>query len=184
MGKKAEILLTAEFNPDIKKYLLIYGIIILFVSIAGIVLLPFWVLIAPIFIKKFYNRLECELTTRSLRFKKGLIFHTERTIPLDKIQDLTFKEGPLLKAFGLSILKVETAGNTGQGTSDLTLIGIIDAPKFRNRVLEQRDIVTDNIGAGGAAAPDGNVQVEVLKEIRDTLKRIEQKVNDNPGRLG
>jgi putative membrane protein len=175
MNSKATVLAKAEFNPDIKKYLLIYGILILTATIVGIVLIPIWAILAPMFIKKYFNRLHCELTTRSLRFEKGFIFHVERTIPLDKIQDLTFKEGPLLKAFGMSILKIETAGNTGQGMSDLTLIGIIDASNFRNRVLEQRDKVTENTSSGPTDQPDTLV---VLKEIRDTLKKIEQKISD------
>lgn len=175
MPRKSETLQKAEFNPKIKKYLLIYGILILVATLVGIALIPFWLIIAPIFIRKYFDRLECELTTRSLRFKKGMIFHTERTIPLDKIQDLTFREGPLLKAFGLSILKVETAGNTGQGTSDLTLIGIIDAFEFRNRVLEQRDIVTDNVSAG---TTQESSTMDVLIEIRDSLGRIESKLDN------
>ncbi|MDX1671641.1 MAG: PH domain-containing protein [Balneolaceae bacterium] len=174
MSAKAQILETAEFNPDIKRYLLIYGILILFITLVGIVLIPFWAFIAPYFIKRYYDRLHCELTTRSLRFEKGLIFHVERTIPLDKIQDLTFKEGPLLKKFGLSILKIETAGNTGQGMSDLTLIGIIGASDFRNKVLEQRDRVTENIGSGGGA--DRDEMLEILRDIRDSLGRIETNI--------
>ena len=173
MESKAHVLETASFNPDIKKYLLIYGIIILCVTIVGIVLLPFWALIAPYFIGKYFNRLHCELTTRSLRFEKGILFHVERTIPLDKIQDLTFKEGPLLKAFGMSILKIETAGNTGQGMSDLTLIGIVNAAEFRNKVFEQRDKVTDNTAG---SAEDQESTLKVLMEIRDSIKNIEHRL--------
>lgn len=173
MANKAKILATAEFNPDMKRYLLINGILVLVATIVGIVLIPIWAILAPIFIQKYFDRLHCELTTRSLRFEKGFIFHVERTIPLDKIQDLTFKEGPLLKAFGLNVLKIETAGNTGQGMSDLTLIGIIDAANFRNMVLNQRDNVTENRAAATTDQPD---TLEVLKEIRDSLKNIEAKI--------
>lgn len=172
MNAKAQILEKAEFNPEIKKYIVIYGIIILFITIAGIVLIPFWLIFAPLYINRYFSRLHCELTSRSLRFEKGVIFHTERTIPLDKIQDLTFKEGPLLKAFGLSILKIETAGNMSQGISDMTLIGIIGASDFRNRVLEQRDVVTEN--RGRTESSDGETTLEVLKEIRDILHGMKQ----------
>lgn len=180
MSAKAETLSTAEFNPEIRKYLLIYTILVLTVTIVGIVLIPFAVIIGPVLIKKYFDRLSCELTTRSLRFEKGFIFHVERTIPLDKIQDLTFKEGPLLRAFGLSILKVETAGNTGQGSSDLTLIGILEAADFRARVLEQRDTVTDNTpaqpGEGG-----GPGVADLLREMRDSLRNIEKSLADKGG---
>lgn len=172
MNAQAQVLAQAEFNPEIKKYIIIYGTLILFMTIVGILLIPFWLVLAPFYINRYFNRLSCELTTRSLRFEKGVIFHVERTIPLDKIQDLTFKEGPLLKAFGLSILKVETAGNMGQGMSDMTLIGIIGAADFRNKVLEQRDKVTEN--RGGAESSDGESTVELLKDIRDILGRMER----------
>lgn len=173
MNSKGTILQKAEFNPKIKTYILWYGALICTITVILIPLIPIWLLIASIYLKRYFERLECELTTRSLRFKKGYIFHTERTIPLDKIQDLTFKEGPLLKYFGLSILKIETAGNTGQGSSDLSLIGIIDAFEFRNKVFEQRDKVTDNSGASSAESTDS--VAEILKEIRDSIKRIEEK---------
>lgn len=176
MNSKAKTLVTAEFNPEIKKYLLVFSLLLLTASIVGIVLIPFCLLIAPVLIRKYFDRLSCELTTRFLRFEKGVIFHLEKTIPLDKIQDLTFKEGPLLRAFGLSILKVETAGNTGQGASDLTLIGILDAADFRARVLEQRDVVTEN-NRSERGEIDSPV-AELLGEIRDSLRNIESHITD------
>ncbi|MAO64668.1 MAG: hypothetical protein CL666_06685 [Balneola sp.] len=169
MSSKATILKKASFNPKIKKYVLWYGVLICTISIFLIPVIPIWLLFGTAYLNRYFERLECELTTRSLRFKKGYIFQTERTIPLDKIQDLTFKEGPLLKHFGLSILKIETAGNTGQGTSDLSLIGIIDAADFRSLVFDQRDKVTDN-----ASSSESESTIEVLKEIRNSLNRIEQ----------
>lgn len=173
MSAQPNNLFDAQFNPKIKTYLLVLGIIICVASVVGIVLLPFWLLIAPTYLKRYFELLECQLTTRALRFKKGYIFQTERTIPLDKIQDLTFKEGPVLKYFELSILKVETAGGSHESGSDLSLIGIIDAFKFRKMVLDQRDKVTDN----SAATADNESTVEILKDIRDSLQNIEGKLN-------
>lgn len=175
MAAKSEVLLKGEFNPRIKKYLLAYTVLFFTVTIVGIVLLPIVFIICPILIRKYFDRLSAELTTRALRFEKGVVFHVERTIPLDKIQDLTFKEGPLLRYFGLSILKVETAGGSGQGQADLTLIGIVDAANFRSRVLDQRDKVTENKYNGSDSETEAST-LSVLREIRDSLKVIEQKV--------
>ncbi len=174
---KSKVLRKATFNPRIKTYLLLYGTLLAICTIVGIALLPFYFLLAPMLIKKYFNRLKAELTTRALCFEKGVIFHVERTIPLDKIQDLTFKEGPLLRYFGLSVLRIETAGNSGQGQSDLTLIGIKDAADFRAQVLEQRDVVTENRYNQPSNEDNGNV-VKLLGEIRDSLKAIEQKMGN------
>lgn len=176
MATKTKVLRKAEFNPRIKRYLLIYGTLFSIVTIVGIVLLPIYLIVAPIIINKYFDRLSAELTTRALRFEKGVLFHVERTIPLDKIQDLTFKEGPLLKYFGLSILKVETAGGSGQGHADLTLIGIREASDFRSQVLEQRDKVTDNKYSSSASETEEST-LAVLKEIRDSLQSIDQKMD-------
>lgn len=176
MNSKAVVLQEATFNPKIKNYILWYGSLISVMTVVFIPLIPFWLIFGALYLNKYFERLECELTTRSLRFKKGYIFHTERTIPLDKIQDLTFKEGPLLKYFGLSILKIETAGNTGQGTSDLSLIGIEDASNFRNLVFNQRDKVTDNTTSSPSS--QNNSTNEILKDIRESLIRIEEKISN------
>lgn len=98
-------------------------------------------------------------------------------MPLDKIQDLTFKEGPLLRYLGLSILKVETAGGSAQGQADLTLVGIKDASNFRNQVLEQRDKVTEN-KYGESNTEETEDTLQILKEIRDTLNIIAQKIEN------
>lgn len=174
MSKSVVLLKKAEFNPRLKLYYNISGIFVMFAMIFTIPLIPIWLLIAPYFINKYYERLECELTNRSLRFKKGFIVQVEKTIPLDKIQDLTFKEGPLLKKLGLSILKIETAGNSGTGTADLSLIGIIDAHKFRKMVFDQRDEVTDN----SSSLSTSDSMTEILSDIRDSLHRLEKKITD------
>ncbi|XWN38059.1 MAG: PH domain-containing protein [Balneola sp.] len=175
MTEQAKTLLEASFNPKIKSYLLWYGVLMCLVMIFTIPFIPLWLIFASYFVNKYFERLHCELTTRSLKFNKGYIFRTEKTIPLDKIQDLTFKEGPLLKAFGLSILQIETAGSSASASADLSLIGIVNASEFRDKVLDQRDIVTENASPSVATNSDNAENVlEVLKDIRASLERIEK----------
>lgn len=174
-ASKATIIHKAEFNPRLRTYLFVYGLLILTITIIGIILIPIWLVLGPYWIKKYFDQLECELTTRSLRFKKGLWVKVEKTIPLDKIQDLTFKEGPILNAFGISILKVETAGNSSDPTADLSLIGIVGAHDFRQLVFDQRDVVTDNSGSVGQSSES---MVEILSDIKEALLRIEKKMDE------
>ena len=173
---KPVLLKKAEFNPRLKTYLNLYGVFMMTIMLITIPLIPFWLILAPMFINKYFNRLECELTSRSLRFKKGFIVQVEKTIPLDKIQDLTFREGPLLKKFGLSILKVETAGNSASAAADLSLIGIVDAHAFRQMVFDQRDKVTDNTASSNSSSESF---IDILCEIRDSIKSMEKMLSEN-----
>ena len=153
----------------------------LIVTVVGIVLLPFWLIFGKKYVNRYYDNLFCELTTRALHFKKGIWFHTERTIPLDKIQDLTFKEGPFLRYFGLSYLMVETAGQSMQGVSDMSLTGIIDARKFREMVLDQRDLITDksNPSTPQPLPLQGDHElIPILQKMQSTLESIEAKLSE------
>jgi membrane protein YdbS with pleckstrin-like domain len=180
-SRRSRQLFEAKFDPRLKTYSYVGGSLFFIITIFGIVLLPFWLIFGKMYINRYYNSLFCELTTRALHFKKGVWFQTERTVPLDKIQDLTFKEGPVLRHFGLSYLKIETAGQSVQGAADMSLTGIIDARKFREMVLNQRDDITDkHPGASSVpASPAGDHDLApLLQEIHKTLKNIEHRISN------
>jgi membrane protein YdbS with pleckstrin-like domain len=81
---------------------------------------------------KFHNTLKYELSEKNLYFSKGMIFHIEKIILLEKIQDLSFIGGPILRLFGLTFIKVEIAG--GVGVSHINMMsmpGVEDAAVLR-----------------------------------------------------
>lgn len=154
---------------------------ILAISFIGIVLIPFWLLgIGVMVARRYYAHLECVLTERTLEYKKGAFIRTEKTVLLDKIQDLTLKEGSVLQALGLTTLLVETAGqSSAQGSGDARLIGIVDAREFRKKVLAQRDLLlneTEVMATAAGGEQDSDTQVPILREMSDTLKRIEERL--------
>ena len=172
-SSKSQRMFEAQFEPRIKTYIHASVILTMAITIFGIVLIPVWLIAGSYYLNRYFDNLYCELTTRALHFKKGVLFTTERTVPLDKIQDLTFKEGPLLRYFGLSSLMIETAGNSAARMADMKLIGIIDAPEFRQMVLEQRDEITYNRSSDSGTTDIEHPLMPLLKEISETLKRIE-----------
>lgn len=177
-SEKAKTLVEAKFNPRIKTYINSSIIIFCVITIVGIVLIPFWLIFGRMYLNRYFESLFCELTTRALKFKKGVLFQVERTIPLDKIQDLTFREGPLLRYFGLSTLKIETAGQSAQGGTDMSLIGIVDSREFREQVIDQRDKITDlgsPLSSTKKISGEGSSE-ETLQAILETLQRIEKKI--------
>jgi putative membrane protein len=175
------VIRKAEFNEWVCQYWLLSGCLILTVTIVGIVLLPFWVLIGLIVTRRYLARMECTLTDRALKIKKGMLVRVEKTVPLDKITDMGMVQGPIMRRFGLYTLTVETAGQSGQGAL-VSLTGIVDAKDFRETVLAQRELISAlAVPVAPESSPQGSEADRiVLTEIRDALLRIEKKLKDKP----
>jgi putative membrane protein len=169
------ILLQARFDSKLQTYWMLTTLIMLAATIVGIPFVPAWLIVGWSFHRKHYERLQCELTTRSVNVRRGSLFRVEKHVPLDKIQDVSMREGPILRSLGLSALAIETAGQSGaHGGSDAVLVGVVDAPKFRDAILEQRDrVVLASDDAPVSAPRAGGDGDALLIEIRDSLRRIE-----------
>ena len=175
-------LLKADFNPDVRKYWLLSGVWILFVTVAGIPLIIFWWILGLYFTQRYLDRLECLLTEKSLIVRKGIFVRVEKTVPLEKITDLGMVQGPLMRFFNIEKMTVETAGQSSQGAL-ISLMGIRDASSFRDAVLKQRDeMKTDSTAVTDSVRRDGDDQaLDVLESIRDTLVRIEHALEHQSG---
>lgn len=166
--------LKAEFSPKLKTYYFLAGALTLTVSIVGIVLLPVWAIVGGWWSRRYYESLRMDVTDRAVIIGKGVFFKQELTIPLDKIQDISVREGPLLNALGLLGLRLETAGqrNAGTGTSDGDLYGLIKARSVRDEIIARRDRLTQTSGPSTQAVDTNSL----LIEIRDSLHRLETKL--------
>lgn len=171
-------MLRAAFNPLIKPYLLWYVAFILAITIMGIPLALIWLLgVGQWWSQHYFEKLSCELSDIELRFRKGILFQVEKTIPLENIQDVTFIEGPVLKHFHLSILKFETAGQSLGQAHDMQLIGIIDAHAFRQQILDRRRALknrgqSSTVANSAAATAASNDQLQLLQRISERLDEI------------
>jgi len=177
MTVESNLIQMAEFNPKIKSYILLLVAFFLIISVVGIPLLIFWFLGLGQYISRhFYENLKCKLTNRHLEFKKGMLFKVEKTIPLENIQDLTFIENPFLKYLDLRILKIETAGQSNPQGSDMKLIGIINSADFKQKILNQRDLLkTENRSENRQTETSNEQTNNILMEIRDILNDIKNK---------
>lgn len=178
--------LRAGFNPLIRPYIVLVGAGIMACTVIGIPLALIWLCgVGQWWARHYFDRLECELDTRTLRFRKGILFQVEKTIPLENIQDVTFIEGPILKRFDLSILKFETAGQGAGNGSQMQLIGIIEAHAFRSRILKARQRLRDRQATPHAGGTDETTVVAVLGSIQTRLDRIvellESRSSNAPG---
>jgi len=179
MIQDLDLIQKAEFNSKIKTYILITIAFFLLVTVIGIPILIIWLLgLGQYISNRYYENISCELTTRHLEFKKGVLFKVEKTIPLENIQDLTFIENPLLKYLDLRILKIETAGQSNPKGSDMKLIGIIGAADFKKSVLHQRELLKNKDSIGNVQTETSNEQInKTLIEIRDILNEMNNKTS-------
>ena len=177
MTPEPDLIKTAEFNPSIKRYILLLVAFILTMTLFGIPFLIVWFVGPGQYIsRRYYENLKCKLTVRHLVFSKGVIFKVEKTIPLENIQDLTFIENPLLKLLDLRILKVETAGHSNPQGSDMKLVGIINSADFKEEVLQQRELLRTEFRTENKQAASNNKQIlDILKEMKNLLKDIKNK---------
>lgn len=167
------VLLKAKFDPKVKLYWYFQGLwmhfILIFTGI-GFFTFPLWAVFGLLVVSKRYDAMSAEMTERSVHLRMGVLTKVEKTVPLDKIQDLSLRTGPILNMFGLASLQVETAGSAAPG-ADMVLPGLSNAKEFRDGVLERRDMLTEN-PKGQISAP-AETLTPVMEEIRDTLQRIE-----------
>ncbi len=171
MASNDELLLAVQFDTKLRSYWFLQVLLICVATVAGIVMVPFWVLgWGQWYVRRAFDALQCELHERTLVVKRGIIFKVEKTIPLDKIQDLTVKEGPLLRWLGLRSLKIETAGQGTPGASEADLVGIVDPLEFRDKVLRQKELRTGVQSVRPSADLESPDPVRLLTEIRDLFR--------------
>ncbi len=169
------VLAEAEFDSKVRSYWLVGFAIISVLTFFGIPLLVLTLPLGWYLTGRYLERMSARMDERFLKVEKGILTRVEKNVPLEQITDMGIVEGPLMRAFGLKQLTVETAGQSSAGPL-VTLLGVIDTEQFRDRVLAQRDVLRAQTGSANVAgktqlAADGEVDVQL--KMLATLERIE-----------
>lgn len=96
------------------------------------------------------------VTDRSLRVREGAWTVVEKTLTYANVQNLRIVQGPIQRLFGISDLRVDTAGGGGSRKGErpgeaghtATLAGIENARDVRDRVLAHVRAQQPNAGLG------------------------------------
>jgi len=187
MNTPTTISLHAKFNPLIRPYLVVTIGLTIASTIIGLPLALIWFLgLGQWWAKHYFDKLECHLDEKTLRYRKGILVQVEKTIPLENIQDVTFIEGPLLRRFHLSTLKFETAGHSAGQANDMRLTGIIDAQEFRNQILEGRERLKQtqrtHLLPEASASATANSNAQAADQLA-ALQGIERRLDEIIGLL-
>ena len=82
--------------------------------------------------------LSYELEPGVLRVNEGFLFISRKTLPLDRIADITYAEDPFMRICGIGVLRVQTSGQ-GSALPEATLYGIVDQEAVLKELLSRRD---------------------------------------------
>ena len=117
-----------------------------------------------------------------------------KSVPLEKITDLSIKQGCLQRCYNLKELCVETA-SASAAAPEMVLVGVIDPESVRKMVLRTRDnngingsdgrvnivaAYNPNIGGGGGIADNSSTQqlISVSVQQQQTLSEIKNLLVD------
>lgn len=175
-----KVLLQASFNPKVKAYWTVSGVLVAMFTLVGIPFIPFVALIIWLVSSAMLNAMSARLLERKLVVKRGVFFVVEKSIPLEKITDVALSQGPLMRLFGLYQLSFETAGQSGTGAL-VSLIGIEDASEFRETILQQKDSLTLNqpkTSDTSASKAEPNELLQLTKSVQNIENMLAQLIAD------
>lgn len=167
-----KIIYEAEFEANLGWYWLLSGAAYFSLSIIGIPLLLLWFPIGLWGTRRYISNMSARLTNNKLIVCRGILTRTENTVPLDKITDMALIQGPIMRLMGLHKLTVETAGQSGSGAL-ISLVGVVDAPKFRTLVLTQKECLAQPSSPTSPSALPDNALLQNVIDMAASLKRIE-----------
>lgn len=90
-----------------------------------------------------------------IRIERGLLSRSARSIPYDRIQDVSVEQKPLARLLGIGEVKFETGGGEGD-EAKLSFVSLAEAERLRETVRSRK--------AGSAAADVGEPEAEDLPD--------------------
>ena len=167
-----KVLFNAQMNPAVKTYWLINLLLVSTFTVVGI---PLLIISVPIFFfcaGRVLASISATLTERKLIVKRGVFNKEEKTIPLDKITDVSLIQGPIMRAFNIHKLSFETAGQSGVGAL-VSLLGVVEAENFREMILEQKEALSSNTPVSRKQEAEPAAAPTDLTTLTESVQRIE-----------
>ncbi|WP_394698796.1 PH domain-containing protein [uncultured Methanoregula sp.] len=135
------------------------------------------VVICLAWIHLYYESMWYELREDEMSWKRGIWFRTTGIVPYNRITNLDVRQGPVMRALGISTLAIQTAGYSGQVASEIKIEGVEKAEDLREFIRSMvRVTALHGDGTGGEKALPVTADQKILDElIRIRILLEEQK---------
>ena len=167
------MLLLASFFSESGMFIAACAILLLIL----IALYLFWV-------GRYYQTIFFELKDDEVTWKRGVWFRMTGIVPYDRITNIDIYQGPLMRHFGFSSIKLQTAGYSAQARSEIVLEGIVEAEDLRETIRslirESRKVTgpTDATGATARAGTFASPEETLIGEVRAIRQLLEKKTRE------
>jgi membrane protein YdbS with pleckstrin-like domain len=149
------------------------------VVIAGFILVV--VVLYLIWVKMYYDSMWYELHDDEMRWRRGVIFRSTGIVPYNRITNIDIKQGPVMRALGISTVSIQTAGYSGAAAPEIRIEAIVYADELRELI---RNLVRscsaggDGTGTGkhNLQAPASSVHQQMLEELKSIHALLERKI--------
>jgi putative membrane protein len=105
-----------------------------------------------------WMRFRYHIGEHDIRIEKGVLSRTARSIPYERIQDVSVEQKPLARMMGLGEVKFETGGGEGDDAK-LSFVTLSEAERLRELVRARKS------GVAVAATPSDEVEAVEAKPI-------------------
>jgi len=133
-----------------------------------------------VWVKLYYTSMWYELRDDEMNWRRGVIFRTTGIVPYNRITNLDLRQGPVMRALGISTLSIQTAGYSGQAKPEIRIEAIQQAEELRELIrtmVRSCSARGDGTGTGAPeAAPAGSaVNLQILEELKRIRMLLEQQ---------
>lgn len=133
------------------------------------ILIPIVIAIALFFSLFFrwiaWMRFRYHIGEHDIRIEKGIFNRTARSIPYERIQDVSIEQKPLARMMGLGEVKFETGGGKGDDAK-LSFVSMAEAERLREVVKAHKSGVVATIGVEEVAGQDDFIPIFAMDSKR------------------
>lgn len=121
----------------------------------------------------YYETVVYHVTDSEISWKRGIWFRQTGIVPYTRITNIDIIQGPIMRALGISTLRIQTAGYSGQAAAELRLQGIEEPEALRELIM---GFVRGSAPvATGTYAETASPEMQLLQEVREIKRLLEMR---------
>ena len=141
--------------------------------VIGLAVLGVCVVFACIWAPLYYKSVVYHLNDTEMTWKRGVFFRKTGIVPYNRITNVDIVQGPVMRLFGISHLKIETAGGgASKSSAEIQLEGISDPEPLRQLIMDFVHGQKPAAAATGTEYKSQNADLQALLEEVAAIRRL------------